>query len=277
MRDIPAAVMRITALCCLVPFSLLLAPAAASADPARLNNPAPPPPVGQAAPPPVTGYDAPPPVAGYNAPPPVTGYNAPAPVMQARPQPMMMSQPPMMLRPPPPPPPPSRQGLFVGVQGGAALPLVGDYGDLLGTGFMGLGHIGWATSSGISVRAELGVRSNGFKDPDVPGTTLTSVFYGAGLRWTAPRATFRPYGEVLVDAFSTIAQASSVSGTTTPAPSSTAGTGVSIGAALGAELELSSTFSLELAVRYDHILVNSDELGMKGGLLGLLGGGTFYF
>ncbi len=253
--------MRKNSFCYLLPVSLLFASAAASADPARLNNPAPPPPVVQGAPPPVAGYDAPPPVAVYNAPPPVAVYNPQSP--------MMMSQPPMLLRPPPPP---SRQGLFVGVQGGAALPLVGDYGDLLGTGFMGLGHIGWATSSGISARAELGVRSNGWKVPAVAGTTLTSVFYGAGLRWTAPRATFRPYGEVLVDAFSTVAQATSASATTT-----SAGTGVSLGAALGGELELSDTLSLEIAVRYDHIVLNSDEYGLKGGLLGVLGGGTFYF
>jgi hypothetical protein len=254
--------------------SLLLVPAAASADPDRLNNPAPPP-VAPVAPPPV--YAAPPPVGGYVAPPPVGGYVPPPPV-QGRAQPVMMSPAPMPLRQPmvmAPPPPPARQGLFVGVQGGAAIPLAGDYSDLLGTGFMGLGHIGWATPSGISVRAELGVRSNSFTPDDLIGTSLTSVFYGAGLRYTAPRGVFRPYGEVLVDAFSTLDESTDTSGTTTS--SSAGATGVTVGAAVGAEIEVSSTFSLELAVRYDHIVVAGGTEGLAGGLLGVLGGGTFYF
>jgi hypothetical protein len=273
MRDI-SRTMRQTALCSLLPLSLLLCPLAASADPARLNNPAPPPvaPVAPAAPPP-SSYDAPPPVAGYNPPPPVAGYNQPPPVVQARPQPVMMSQQPMLLRQPAPPPPTGRQGLFVGVQGGAAIPLSGDYANFFGAGFMGLGHIGWATLSGISVRAELGVRSNAPSDPTLDATTLTSVFYGAGLRWTGPRATLRPYAEVLIDAFSSVTQTVDTTSATT---STSSGTGISVGGALGAELELSDTFSLELAVRYDHVVANG-ETGPKGGLLGVLGGGTFYF
>jgi hypothetical protein len=255
--------------------SLLLVPAAASADPDRLNNPAPPP-VAPGAPPP-DRYAAPPPVGGYAAPPPVGGYMAPPPV-QGRTQPVMMSPAPMPLRPPmvvAPPPPPARQGLFVGVQGGAAIPLAGGYSSVLGTGFMGLGHIGWATPSGISVRAELGVRSNSFTPDDLIGASLTSVFYGAGLRYTAPRGVFRPFGEVLVDAFSTLATSTDSSGTTTS--SSAGATGVTLGAAVGAEIEVSSTFSLELAVRYDHVVVAGGTEGLTGGLLGVLGGGSFYF
>lgn len=267
--------MRQTALSSLLPLSLLLCPLSASADPARLNNPAPPPvaPVAPAAPPP-TAYDAPPPVAGYNPPPPVAvaGYNQPPPVVQARPQPVMVSQQPMLLRQPAPPPT-ARQGLFVGVQGGAAIPLSGDYSDFFGAGFMGLGHIGWATPSGISVRAELGVRSNAPSYPTLDATTLTSVFYGAALRWSSPRATLRPYAEVLVDAFSSVTQTVD---TTTATASTSSGTGISVGGALGAELELSDTFSLELAVRYDHVVSNGAD-GPRGGLLGVLGGGTFYF
>lgn len=257
----------------LLPLALVLAPAAASADPERLNNPAPPPP-----PPPVSpSYAPPPPVAGYNPPPPVTGYNAPPPVMRQGPQPVMMSAPPVPMRQPLPAPL-GRQGLFVGVQGGGAIPLTGDYSDLLGTGFMGLGHIGWATPSGISVRAEIGVRSNAFTPDDLIGFSLTSVFYGAGLRWTAPRSTLRPYGEVLVDAFSTLAQSTTVgSGTTTTTSSGSSATGVTVGAAVGAEVEVSSTFSLEVAVRYDHIVVTGGDEALTGGLLGVLGGGTLYF
>ena len=76
---------------CLLSAPLLLVPALASADPARLNNPAPPPTAPTvAAPPPV--YDAPPAVQpGYIPPPPVTGYAPPPPVGRA--QPVMMSQP----------------------------------------------------------------------------------------------------------------------------------------------------------------------------------------
>jgi len=275
MRDIPRA-MRQTALRSLLPLSLLLCPLAASADPARLNNPAPPPvapvappPPSYDAPPPVGGYSAPPPVGGYSAPPPVAGYNAPAPMVQGRQQPVMVSQQPMLLRQPAPPPPASRQGLFVGVQGGAAIPVAGDYASGLSTGFIGLGHIGWATISGISVRAELGVRSNAMSDLSVATSARSSVFYGAGLRWTAPRATLRPYAEVLIDAFSALAS----DGTAT----ASAGTGVSVGGAIGAEIEVSETFSLEVAARYDHIVVNGDGTGRLGGLLGILGGGTFYF
>lgn len=261
--------MRQTALLSLLPLSLLLAPSAASADPERLNNPAPAP---VAPAPPPTRYDAPPPVAGYNPPPPVTGYTPP-PVVQARPQRAMMAPQPAYMPQPAQPvqPPPARQGLFVGVQGGAAIPLTGEYSSLTGTGFMGLGHIGWATPSGISFRAEIGVRSNAFTPIDLLGTSLTSVFYGAGLRWTSPRGTLRPYGEVLVDAFSTIASDA------TTATSSSTGTGVSVGAAVGAEIELSSALSLELAVRYDHIVVRGGNEALTGGLLGALGGGTFYF
>jgi len=269
MRDIPRA-MRQSALCSLLPLSLLLHPLAASADPARLNNPAPAP-VAPVAPPPPT-YDAPPPVGGYNAPPPVTGYNAPPPMVQGRQQPVMVSQQPVVLRQPSPPPAPSRQGLFAGVLGGAQFPLVGDYASGLNTGFLGLGHIGWATASGISVRAELGVRSNAMSDLTYDTSARSSVFYGAGLRWTGPRARLRPYAEVLIDAFSALAQTSDGTATT-----ASAGTGVSVGGAIGAEVEVSETFSLEVALRYDHIVVNGDGTGRLGGLLGVLGGGTFYF
>lgn len=270
--------MRQTALRSLLPLSLLLCPLAASADPARLNNPAPPPvapvappPPSYDAPPPVGGYNAPPPVGGYNAPPPVAGYNTPPPVVQGRQPPVMVSQQPVLLRQPAPPPP-SRQGLFVGVQGGAAIPVAGDYASGLSTGFMGLGHIGWATASGISVRAELGVRSNATSDLTTDTSARSSVFYGAGLRWTGPRATLRPYAEVLIDAFSALAQTGDGTATT-----ASAGTGVSVGGAIGAEIEVSETFSLEVAARYDHIVVNGDGTGSLGGLLGILGGGTFYF
>lgn len=261
--------MRSFALCSVLPLSVLLAPAAASADPDRLNNPAPPPVAPIAAPPP--SYEPPPPVAGYNPPPPVTGYNAPQP----RPQPVMITQQPTYLRQPVVVAPPAgRQGLFVGVLGGAAIPVVGDYAAALSTGFMGLGTLGWATPGGVSVRAELGVRSNGFTD--FSGVSLTSVFYGAGLRYTAPRGTFRPYAEALVDAFSVIAQTYDSGPTTTTTSSSS--TGVSVGAAVGAEIEVSPTFSLELAVRYDHIVVSGEGSdGGTGGLVGVLGGGTFYF
>ena len=270
--------MRQTALRYVLPLSLLLCPLAASADPARLNNPAPPPvapvappPPSYDAPPPVGGYSAPPPVGGYNAPPPVAGYNAPPPMVQGRQQPVMVSQQPMLLRQPAPRPA-SRQGLFVGVQGGAVIPVAGDYASGLSTGFMGLGHIGWATISGISVRAELGVRSNAMSDSSVATSARSSVFYGAGLRWTGPRATLRPYAEVLVDAFSALAQTSDGTATT-----ASAGTGVSVGGAIGAEIEVSETFSLEVAARYDHIVVNGTGTAGLGGLLGILGGGTFYF
>jgi hypothetical protein len=266
--------MRSSALCSVLPLSLLLAPAVASADPDRLNNPAPPP-VAPVAPPP--SYAPPPPVAGYNPPPPVTGYNPPPPVVQTRPQPVMMNQQPTYLRQPiVAPPPAGRQGLFVGVLGGAAIPVVGDYAAALSTGFMGLGTIGWATPSGVSVRAELGVRSNSFSDPDFAGISLTSVFYGAGLRYTAPRNVFRPYVEALVDAFSVLDQTvDSGSGSTASTSSST---GVSVGAAVGAEIEVSPTFSLELAARYDHIVVSGEGSdGGTGGLVGVMGGGVFYF
>jgi len=247
----------------LLPVSLLLVPALASADPARLNNPAPPPPPPVVAPPPT--YDAPPTVQpGYNAPPPV-----------ARAQPVMMAQPQPYGRPlaPVAPVTPARQGLFVGVLGGAAIPVVGDYGEFLSTGFAGFAHVGWATGTGISVRAELGARSNAFAD--FPETSYTSVFYGAALRWTAPRGVFRPYLEGIVDAFSVL-EATDSSGTVATT-SSSSGTGVSVGVAAGAEVELSSNFALELVVRYDHIVLSPDDVGGTGGLLGVLGGGTYYF
>ncbi len=258
---------------CLLAASLLL-PAVASADPARLNNPAPPPTAPTAAPPPV--YDAPPTVQpGYNPPPPVTGYNPPPPM--ARPQPVMMAQPQPYGRQPAPivQPTPARQGLFLGVLGGAAIPVVGDYGEYLGTGFMGFAHVGWATGSGISVRAELGARSNSMVD--LPGTSLTSVFYGAALRWTAPRGVFRPYLEGLVDAFSILDTTTTDASGMVTTTSSPTGTGVSLGAAVGAEIELSGSFALELAVRYDHIVLSGYDDGTTGGLLGVLGGGTYYF
>lgn len=268
--------MRPTALHALLPLSLLLAPAAAAADPERLNNPAPPPPPPPPpAPPPA--YEAPPPVAGYSPPPPVTGYNPPPPAQRSRPQPVTMSPQPMLLRPMQPPPPAHRQGLFAGVLGGGAIPLAGDYASLFGPGFMGLGHVGWATGTGVSARVELGVRSNAPSDPGYAGTALTSVFYGAGLRWTAPRAVLRPYVEALVDAFSTLEQATDDGSGTTTTTSSSGATGVSVGAAVGAEVEVSSTLSLELAVRYDHVVVNGDDSGLTGGLLGVLGGATFSF
>lgn len=259
----------------LLPASLLLLPALASADPARLNNPAPPPvaptPV---APPP--SYDAPPTVQpGYNPPPPVTGYNAPPPVGRA--QPVMISQPQPYGRPPVAivQPTPARQGLFVGVLGGAAIPVVGEYGDFLSTGFMGYAHLGWATGTGISVRAELGARSNAFVD--FPETSYTTVFYGAALRWTAPRGVFRPYLEGIVDAFSVLAESTTDSSGTTTTTGSTSGTGVSLGVAAGAEIELGSSFALELVVRYDHVVLSADSDGGTGGLVGVLGGGTYYF
>ncbi len=257
----------------LLPASLLLVPALASADPARLNNPAPPPVAPTPVAPPPT-YDAPPAVQpGYNAPPPVTGYNAPPPV--ARTQPVMMTQPQPYGRQPVPvvqPPPPARQGLFVGLLGGAAIPVVGEYGEFLSTGFMGYAHIGWATGSGISVRAELGARSNGFTD--LPGTSYTTVFYGAAFRWTAPRGVFRPYLEGIVDAFSVLAESDSSGPVTT---TSSSGTGVSVGAAAGAEIELSNSFALELVVRYDHVVLSPNTDDGTGGLIGILGGGTYYF
>jgi hypothetical protein len=190
------------------------------------------------------------------------------------PQPTYLRQPGVMA-----PLPAARQGLYVGVQGGAAIPVVGDYGANLSTGFMGLGTVGWATPSGVSARAELGVRANGFSNPDLSNISLTSVFYGAGLRYTAPRSIFRPYVEALVDAFSVLAQSIDSSGTTTTTTTtSSSSTGVSVGAAVGAEIEVSSTFSLELAVRYDHVIVSgSGSSGGTGGLVGVLGGGTFYF
>ena len=83
----------------------------------------------------------------------------------------------------------------------------------------------------------------------------------------------RPYAEVLIDAFSSVTQTVDTSTATT---STSSGTGISVGGALGAELELSDTFSLELAVRYDHVVSNGAD-GPRGGLLGVLGGGTFYF
>ena len=43
------------------------------------------------------------------------------------------------------------------------------------------------------------------------------------------------------------------------------------------ENEVSNTFSLELAVRYDHVVVGGSTEALTGGLLGALGGGTFYF
>lgn len=257
--------------------SLVLVPALASADPARLNNPAPPAPAPAPAPAPPPAYDAPPTVQpGYNAPPPVTGYN-PQPV--AQPQPVMMSQPqPYAPRPAvvTPPPPPGRQGLFVGVLGGAAIPLVGSYSDYLGTGFMAYGQLGWATPSGISVRAELGARSNGYVDS--PGVSSTSILYGAALRWTAPRGTFRPFLEGIVDAFSVLGVTTTddFTGMTTTTPG---GTGVSVGAAAGGELELGTNFALELCVRYDHVVLSpaTDALDTGGGYLSVLGGGSYYF
>lgn len=254
----------------LIPLSILLAPALASADPDRLNHPDPPAPV---APPPT--YNAPPPVTGYNAPPPVTGYNAPPPVYQAQ----RPYNPPPMYRPAvvaPPPPPAAHQGFFVGLQGGAAIPVTGDYGESLSTGFMGLGHLGWATPSGVSVRAELGVRSNAFADTTFASSPVTSIFYGGVLRYTLQAPRFRPYGEVMVDAFNTLATTSTVdSGAGTITTSTDSGTGVSVGLALGADIVVNSSFSLELAVRYDQIVSASTDV--KGGLLGVLGGGTFYF
>lgn len=255
----------------LVSVSLLLAPAVASADPARLNNPAPPTPA--PAPAPTPSYDAPPSVQpGYNAPPPVTGYNAPPP---AQTQPVMMSQPqPYAPRPAvvTPPPPPGRQGLFVGVLGGAAIPVAGSDSDYLGTGFMAYGQIGWATPSGISVRAELGARSNGYVDD--PGVNSTSVLYGAALRWTAPRGTFRPFLEGIVDAFSLLAVTTTdYTGTATTL---SGGTGVSLGAAVGGELELGTNFALELCVRYDHVVL-APVADTDGGYLSVLGGGSYYF
>lgn len=268
--------MRTTLLACLA--ASLSIPAVASADPARLNNPAPPTPA-PAPPPdpaPPANYDAPPTVQqpGYNAPPPVTGYAQPAPA----PRPVMMSQP-QYVRPvqaPVAPATPARQGLFIGILGGAAIPVVGDYGEFLSTGFMGFAHVGWATPSGISVRAELGARSNSYAD--FPELSLTSVFYGAGLRWTSPRGTFRPYIEGLVDAFSMLASSTDTSsGPVMTTTSLTGGTGVSVGVAGGAEIDLGTNFALELCVRYDHVVLGAGDTAETGGLLNVLGGGTYYF
>lgn len=151
------------------------------------------------------------------------------------------------------------------------IPVAGDYASGLSTGFMGLGHIGWATISGISVRAELGVRSNAMSDSSVATSARSSVFYGAGLRWTGPRATLRPYAEVLVDAFSALAQTSDGTATT-----ASAWTGVSG----GRRHRRGDRGERDLLPRGRGSLRphRRQRLGTAGlgGLLGI-GGGTFYF
>lgn len=232
-----------------------------------------------AAPQPIPGQ----PVA-YTPPPPIGATGQPQQIYVPPPQ-----QP--MYVPPVTPPPPAqsqqqrnaeaRPGFVGSVQGGATVPVQGDLGEFASTGGVGIIQGGWEIPGGLSLRVEVGYRTNSIEYTTNTGVNIldseSAIFYGAGARYTIARtAAVHPFLEVYADLFSPLVSTTSY-GSSSSSSSATAGTGFSLGGGAGFEVDLNEQISLQLSARYDEVLSDANGNALTGGLTHVLVGGSYYY